>query len=828
MARPTPKEEIEKLKSLIRHHDRKYYVEDRPEISDQDYDRLMRRLQELEKEYPQWATSDSPTKRVGGEPIAGFKQIRHGKRMLSMDNTYSPEEIRAFDQRVRKNLGEESVDYFVELKLDGVSVSLLYENGKFIRGATRGDGFVGDDVTANVRTIRTIPLSLEGKHLPKRIEIHGEIFMSRENFKRLNQEKEKRGEELFANPRNATSGSLKLLDPRITAKRSLEICCHGAGQMEGYSAETQKELLETFEHWGLRVNPHRLATSSMDELIDYCNQWEEKRKSLPYDIDGMVVKVNTLADQARLGETEKSPRWMIAYKFPAERAKTKLLDIHIQVGRTGTITPVAVLEPVFLAGTTVSRATLHNEEEIERRDIRVGDQVWIEKAGEIIPQVIGPLKEKRTGKERKFVMPKRCPECGGPTRKTAGEVAVRCENIRCPAQAKEKIIHFASRRAMDIEGMGEALVNQLVDKGLVRDCGDLYSLTFEKLMTLERMGEKSANNLLEAIEKSKSQPLARLLYALGIRHVGTHAAGLLAESFHAISEIQKKSVEAFSRIPEIGPVMATSIHHFFQSPETQKVLLKLEKAGVRFKEKPGAIRGKLQGKSFVLTGALSSYTRNEAYELIQKQGGKVSESVSQKTHFVIVGENPGLKLEKAKRLKIPCLTEEQFKRFISSLVLIPILFSLFGCAAFRRKFTRPTKVKPKEAVQVFYEEEIYPAPRHRESYEEAYFLWKAWHGEALSALPLNQKRSLHALQQAVEQLQVMKSHVAKEAASRLTVPLQKLEKVKRRLEKRQLGERERDQIREILAGEERRIVRDFNTRDIQKEILNEDTTYGTK
>ena len=462
MGKRNPKEEIEKLKFQIRYHDRKYYGETRPEVSDREYDRLMQRLKDLEKADPQWVAPDSPTQRVGGEPVKGFKQIRHGKRMLSMDNTYSPEEVKAFDERVRKNLGKKQVDYFVELKVDGVSVSLLYENGKFVRGATRGDGSLGDNVTTNLRTIRSIPLSLEGKKLPKRIEIYGEVFISWEDFKRLNREKEKLGEEPFVNPRNAAAGSLKLLDPRITASRGLQVFCHGAGLIEGNPFKRQEELLETFHEWGLRINPHRFLTDSIDRLIAYCNQWDEKRKRLFYHIDGMVVKVNLLGDQERLGATAKSPRWMMAYKFPAERAKTKLLEIKLQVGRTGTITPVACLESVFLAGTTVSRASLHNEEEIERRDIRIGDQVWIEKAGEIIPQVIGPLKEKRKGKERKFVMPKRCPVCGGATRKRPEEVAVRCENVRCPAQAKEKIRHFASRRAMDIEGMGEVVVEQLV------------------------------------------------------------------------------------------------------------------------------------------------------------------------------------------------------------------------------------------------------------------------------------------------------------------------------------------------------------------------------
>jgi len=828
MVKSNPKEEIERLKFLIRTHDRKYYVENRPEISDAEYDRLLHALKELEEAHPQWVTADSPTQRVGETPVGAFKPVPHGKRMLSMDNTYSPDEIRAFDERVRKNLGKGNIEYIVELKVDGVSVSLLYEKGYLIQGATRGDGATGDDVTANLKTIRTIPLSLDGEGIPKRIEVHGEVFLSRENFKRLNKEKDKEEEEPFVNPRNAASGSLKLLDPRLTAKRGLEIFCHGVGLSERKPFRTQGELLATFSHWGLRVNPHRFVTRSIDRLIEYCDQWEVKRKTLFYDIDGMVIKVNSLENQEHLGETTKSPRWMIAYKFPAERTKTKLLEIKVQVGRTGAITPVAVLEPVFLAGTTVSRASLHNEEEIERRDIRIGDQVWIEKAGEIIPQVVAPLQEKRTGKERKFVMPKRCPACGAPTHKHPEEVAVRCENIRCPAQVKEKVIHFASRRAMDIEGMGEVMVEQLVNKNLVHDYGDLYTLTFEQLISLERMGEKSVRNLLEAIKKSKSSSLGRLLYAFGIRHVGLHAASLLGDTFHSVSEIKKKSVAELSRIPEIGGVIATSIHNFFQSPETQKVLLKLERASVRMKEERRAGRGKLEGKTFVLTGSLSAYTRDEAYEAIQKLGGRVSESVSEKTHFVVAGEKPGSKFEKAKRLNVPILTEADFKRLISLVLLLPMFILSAGCATLQKKFVRPSRTKPSTATQVFYGEENYPVPPHAEAYREAYFLWKSWHEETLTSLTINQKRALSSLKHSLEQLGVMKSHLTGGAASRLEEDIQKLEQVKRRLESNKLDTHESDRLRGLLESALRHIVRDFNIKEIQKEILNEAETYRTK
>ncbi len=823
----SPKDEVEQLKSEIRHHDRNYYVENRPEISDREYDRLMERLKALEQAYPELRTPDSPTQRVGGAPLEGFKPVRHGKQMLSMDNTYSPEELKAFDERVRRYLDRTKIEYLVELKVDGVCVSLLYENGQLIRGATRGDGSVGDDITANLKTIRTIPLSLEGKNIPKRIEVHGEVFMNRQAFKRLNAEKEKEGEELFMNPRNAAAGSLKLLDSQITAKRGLEVFCHGAGQVTGRPFQTHESLLSGFEKWGLRVNSNRFKTDSLDRLIEYCNSWDAKRKTLPYDTDGMVIKVNTIADQERLGETTKSPRWMIAYKFQAERAKTKLLDIKIQVGRTGTLTPVAILEPVLLAGTTVSRATLHNEEEIARRDIRVGDQVWIEKAGEIIPQVIGSVKEKRTGKEKPFDMPKQCPVCHSSARKSAGEVAVRCENIRCPAQLKEKILHFAARAAMDIEGMGDVMVNQLVDLKLVRDYADLYSLTHDQLMKLERMGEKSARNLLEAIEKSKSNTLTRLLFGLGIRHVGTHAASLLAGHFHSVSEIQKKSVEELSRIPEIGPVMAESIHLFFRSPETQKVLSKLEKAGVRMKESPSARRGKLQGKTFVLTGTLSGFSRTEASEAIQRYGGRISESVGKSTDYLVVGENPGSKLKKAKELRIPTLTETEFKRLISMILILPVLFLWSGCAAFQKKFIRKPKARPEKAAQVFYEEETYPPAPPAEVYQHAYFLWKGWHEEAFHSLSLNQKRSSHAIGYSLEQLAVMRGLLKEEAASQMDPEVRMLEKAKKRLDAKRLSHPELEQVRDMIEETHRRLNKILSIKEVQSS-LKEDLSPGGK
>lgn len=662
------KEQIEKLREEIRYHDGLYYIENKPKISDREYDMLYKKLQKLEAQHPELITSDSPTQRVAGAPIEGFAVVEHKVQMLSMDNTYSHEELRDFDGRVRKNLGSEKYDYVVELKIDGVSVSLTYENGIFIRGVTRGDGFRGDDVSVNLKTIRSIPLKLhppkDGK-IPKFMEVRGEVYMKLKNLEKINKEKEKTGEELFANPRNAAAGSLKLLDPRIVAKRGLDIFAHGIGYFEGALFKSQFELLEGLKELGLKVNPNYKRCTDMDEVLKYCDQWREKRKNLDYDIDGMVVKVNSFAQQKKLGATTKAPRWMIAYKFPAERVQTKLEDIKVQVGRTGTLTPVAILKPVFVAGTTVSRATLHNEDEIRRKDIMIGDTIILEKAGEIIPQVVEVVKSKRTGKERKFVMPTKCPVCKSPTKRVPGEVAVRCENVFCPAQVKERLIHFASRSAMDIEGLGEAMVEQLVDNKLVRDYGDVYHLKFDKVRSLERMGDKSTQNLIDAIQKSKDNPLARLIYAFGIRHVGVHAADILTRTFSSIDELSKQSVEDLTKIHEVGPIIAQSIYEFFQNPTTKKVLEKLKKSGVKFGEKRRApVSAKFAGKTFVFTGELKGYTRTEAEELVRNLGGVASSSVSKKTDFVVVGENPASKYDKAKALGVKIIDEKGFDKMV--------------------------------------------------------------------------------------------------------------------------------------------------------------------
>jgi len=587
-----------------------------------------------------------------------------------MDNTYSAEEIEEFDKRVRKNLGVDGLDYVVELKIDGVSISLLYENGRFIRGATRGDGFKGDDITVNLKTIRSLPLNIvteKGIKIPKLFEARGEVYMPRKAFMNINKEKAKNNEELFANPRNVASGSLKLLDSSLVSKRHLSMWIYGVGYVKDAALNTQFEALCFLRDAGFRTNPHIKKCHSIREVIDYCQKWERKRESaeLEYDIDGMVIKVDSFSYQRALGETAKSPRWMIAYKFPAEKKETVLEDINVQVGRTGTLTPVAILKPVRLSGSIVSRATLHNQDEIMRKDIRIGDRVLIEKAGEIIPQVVKALKEKRTGREKKFSMPKRCPVCNSRVGTIEGEVALRCENLSCPAQLKERIRHFASRRAMDIEGMGEAIAAQLVDKKIVGDYADIYYLRHEALAGLERMADRSASNLIEAIKKTKSNSLDRLIFGLGIRHVGVRSAWILYSTFGSLARILQADLPDLERIDEIGPIMARSIFNFFRTKENKKVIEKLRRAGVNIEgkkdKKQAMLKRDLEGKTFVITGSLKGSTRQELEELIRRRGGNASSSISKKTDLLILGKDPGSKLEKAKRLGIKIIDEEGFK-----------------------------------------------------------------------------------------------------------------------------------------------------------------------
>lgn len=666
MATKSIKKQIEDLRERIRHHDYKYYVENKPEISDLEYDRLMRRLIELEKENPHLITPDSPSQRVGEQPVEGFPKVKHRVAMLSMDNTYSADELREFDKRIKKNLPQEKVSYVVELKIDGASISLLYKDGILQNGATRGDGETGDDVTASLKTIRAVPLVVRDKEdFPPLIEVRGEVYMNHETFEKINEEKEKAGEELFANPRNAAAGSLKILDPKIVDERNLQIFTYGVGYVGGNAPQGQWEILLFLRKHGFRTNPHIKKCQTIEEVIEYCNEWQDKKKGLDYDIDGMVIKVDSFEQQKRLGQTTKAPRWMISYKFPAERTTTKLKDIVVQVGRTGTLTPVAVLKPVRLSGSTISRATLHNVDDIERKDVRIGDTVVIEKAGEIIPQVIAPVLSKRTGSEKRFEMPDKCPACGGEVVQYPGEVALRCENVACPAQQKERLRHFASRQAMDIEGLGEVMVEQLVDIGLVKDYADIYSLKFEDVVKLERMAEKSAQNLLGGIGRSKNQSLARLIYALGIRHIGVHAADILAGEFGSIENLSKQTPEGLAQIDEIGPTMAESIYEFFQRPQTGNILKKLREAGVAMEQKPKKRTGRLAGRTFVFTGGLVGFSRTEAQDIVKNLGGRVSSSVSKQTDFVIAGTDPGSKYDKAKKLGIKTITESEFKKMIS-------------------------------------------------------------------------------------------------------------------------------------------------------------------
>lgn len=659
------KDEAEKLRAMIRHYDYRYYVENKPEVSDQEYDTLIHRLVELEKQFPQLAVPDSPTQRVGGVPVKEFPSASHIVPMLSMDNTYSHNELMEFDKRVRKNLPAESIEYAVELKIDGVSVSLLYEDDLLIRGATRGDGAQGDDITANIKTIRSIPLRIQAGY-GSILEVRGEIYMTHQGFINLNKEKKKKDEELFANPRNAAAGSLKHLDPGIVAERKLGIFIHGIGHFEGITFDSQYEVLSKFKKMGFRVNPDFRLCSCIDEVLKYCDEWQTKRDTLNYDIDGMVVKVNSLNQQRRLGTTTKSPRYMIAYKFPAKRVETILKDIKPQVGRTGAITPVAILKPVFVSGTTVTHATLHNFDEIGRLDIRLGDAVVIEKAGEIIPQVVEAVKSKRKGNERRFVIPKKCSECGGRIIRLKDEVAVRCDNVFCPAQLKESIIHFGSRQAMDIEGLGEAIVSQLVDKKMVKDYADLYYLKLEQIEALERMGKKSAQNLITAIQLGKDRELSRLIYAIGIRHIGVYAASLLSEHFGSLYKIMDADVNTLLSIHEVGPVMAKSIYNFFHNPKTKEVLQKLEDAGIRLKmPKVPKTDRRFSGKTFVLTGTLPGFTRFEAEQFISGLGGRAVSDVTKTTDYLVAGSSPGSKLERAKRLGVRIIDEREFKKLIS-------------------------------------------------------------------------------------------------------------------------------------------------------------------
>ncbi|MFC1576440.1 NAD-dependent DNA ligase LigA [Candidatus Omnitrophota bacterium] len=662
MQKSEAKKKIDKLRDLIRRHDRKYFVENAPEIPDQEYDRLYHELKNLEEKFPELKSPDSPTERVSEVPLEGFRHIRHTVPMLSMDNTYSNDELKDFDGRVRKNLGKESYEYVVEFKIDGVSVSLIYENGKFKKGATRGDGRAGDDVSLNLKTIRSIPLKLSaGKDSPELLEVRGEVFMAKKWFEKLNNVREKQGEEAFANPRNASAGSLKLLDSRITARRRLDILIWGIGGHKGGKLENHHETLKYLAELGLKVIPHAKRCKDIEEVIKFCALWQKKREELDYEIDGMVVKVDSHRQQNKLGTTAKSPRWMIAYKFPAEKALTRVLDVKFQVGRTGTITPVAILKPVHISGTTVSRATLHNFDEIKRLGVKIGDMVYVEKSGEIIPKILSVVTEKRKGDEKSIGIPRKCPSCGSDLDKEEDEVALRCSNIACTAQIKQRIIHFASRNAMDIEGLGESLVEQLVDKNIVKDYADIYFLKFEDLKNLERFADKSAQNIIDALEKSKANDLNRLLFAFGIRHVGQKAAWVLADRFGSLEKIAEQNTESLTAISEVGPVMAESLVNFFKNEKNKNVLKKFEKAGLRSRMPERKKKTTLEGKTFVVTGALKSYTRQGIEELIRSLGGNTSSSVTKSADYLVLGEDAGSKLAKARKFGIKIIDEKEFK-----------------------------------------------------------------------------------------------------------------------------------------------------------------------
>ncbi|GAB4270161.1 NAD-dependent DNA ligase LigA [Thermincola ferriacetica] len=655
---------INELRKQIEEHNYYYYVLDRPRITDAEYDRLMRELTELEQQYPDLVTPDSPTQRVGGAPAQGFQSVRHLAPMLSLSNAFSAADLLDFDKRVRNGLAGARVEYVVELKIDGLAVSLLYENGRFVRGATRGDGEVGEDITQNLKTIKSIPLRL--RQDLELLEVRGEAYMPKKEFARVNEAREEAGEPLFANPRNAAAGSLRQLDPAVTAERSLDIFLYALGAVQGQApVKTHLEGLHLLKDLGFRINPNIVLLPNINEVIDYCQNWTEKRHDLPYEIDGMVIKVNSLAQQAALGFTSKSPRWAIAYKFPAEQAVTKVKRIYVRVGRTGVLTPTAELEPVRVAGSTISSATLHNEDIIREKDIRIGDTVIIHKAGDVIPEIIEVVKEKRTGQEQEFFMPAECPVCHGPVRKPAGEVAVRCVNKDCPGRGREGLIHFVSRDAMDIEGLGPAVIDQLLTAGLVKDAADLYYLKAEDLIKLERMGKKSVENLLNAIERSKQKDLASLVFALGIRHVGARAGKILAAHFGSMDRLKEARQEELTAIPEIGPKMAESIVAYFRDPAHLRLIERLREAGVNMTQDiPERGERPLEGKTFVLTGALEKYSRKEAQELIEKLGGKVSSSVSKKTDYVLAGADPGSKLEKARQLGITVISEDDFEIMI--------------------------------------------------------------------------------------------------------------------------------------------------------------------
>jgi DNA ligase (NAD+) len=664
------KERIAELREQINYHNHRYYVLDSPEISDAEYDALMAELRELEEEHPDLITPESPTQRVGAAPLEAFGAVEHRVPLLSLANVFSSEELLGWHKRISNLVPGREMDFVCELKLDGLAVALTYTDGRFTTGATRGDGYRGEDITQNLKTIKSIPLTVP-KGAPRKFEVRGEVYLPKAGFERLNRERAEEGQPLFANPRNAAAGSVRQLDPRVTAKRPLDIYIYGLGYSEGEGAgerempPTHWETMEYLKSMGFKINPYNTHVSDISGADNYYLRWVKERENLEFDADGIVIKINSLELQRELGTVGHDPRWAVAYKFPAIQATTRLIDIGINVGRTGSLNPYAILEPVSVGGVTIKRAALHNEEDIRRKDIRIGDTVVVQRAGEVIPEVVAPVLSRRSGQERLFVMPSRCPVCGVDVVKPEGEVMTRCTNATCPAQIYELLTHFVSRGAMDIDGIGEKLAAALLREGLVKNVADLYSLRQQELIDLERMGEKSVQNLLNAIEKSKERPLARVIFALGIRHVGSETAELLASHFGSMDRLANASIDDLLKVPTVGPKVAESIHAFFHQEANRRIIDELRRAGVRLEqESKTAGELPLAGREFVLTGRLEALPRGEAEARIRELGGSVGSSVTRKTTDVVAGAEPGSKLERARSLGTRLLSEDEFRHLL--------------------------------------------------------------------------------------------------------------------------------------------------------------------
>ncbi len=667
MERTEAKERIEKLRNKIEEHNYHYYVLDDPTITDKEYDELLEELENLEERYPEFQTPNSPTQRVGAKPADEFESAEHSEPMLSLSNAFQEKGVWEFEDRIFRKLdGVDEVTYITEPKLDGLAVEVIYQDGELVSALTRGDGFTGEVVTRNIKTIRSIPLRLRASQddLPSTLEVRGEVYMGKESFQEMNQRRGKEGKDLFANPRNAAAGSLRQLDPSVTANRPLNAFFYDIGVVDGKTISTQEELLNYLPKVGLRVNPHTRKCASIGETINFFEDIRKKREDIPYEIDGIVIKVNDFSIREKLGTKTRSPRWALAYKFPPERARTEILDINISVGRTGALTPVAILDPVEVKGATISRATLHNQDEIDEKDIRIGDTVIIQRAGDVIPEVIKPVKQDRNGSEEKFKIPQNCPVCGEPVKKPKGEAIHRCVNISCPARIKESIKHYASKGAADIDGLGDKIVEQLVDNDLINSIPDLYKLEKEKVSALERMGEKSAKNLLEALDESKEISFSRLIFALGIRHVGEHLARVLAGEFTGLESLKEATAEELVSIKEIGPEVAESITNFFSNDKNIQLLHELQRVGVTYRLPEQTGHDLLSGKKFVFTGKLDNYTRSEAQKRVEELGGRATSSVSAQTDYLVLGDNPGSKYERAKDLDVEIIDEEEFVQII--------------------------------------------------------------------------------------------------------------------------------------------------------------------